>query len=148
MKSWQRDICIDPSDQSETAYLPMSTSAGTRTWSQRQKQAMWGVEDPAQEHRFPQDHKYTLFPWERQLPYRSRDRWHYSRPSAHTCCAGEVFSSLFLYCSTPCTDALICWQGLCITTKGTDLDTYHQTVMLISSLSSLWLFKAYPSNHV
>ena len=58
------------------------------------------------------------------------------------------FSSLFLYCFTLCTDALICWQGLCMTTRGTNLDTYHQTTTSISSLSSLWLYKAYPSNHV
>ena len=148
MKSRRRDICIDPGDQSETAYLLMMTSAGTRMQSQRWKWVMWGVEDPAQEHRFPWDHKYTLSPWERRRPYRLRDRGHYSRPSMHTCCAGDVFSSLFLYCSTPCTDTLICWQGLCITTKGTNLDTYHQTVIPISSLSSLWLYKAYPSNHV
>ena len=58
------------------------------------------------------------------------------------------FSSLFLYCFTLYTDALICRQGLCITTNGTDLDTYHQITIPISSLSSLWLYKAYPSNHV
>ena len=58
------------------------------------------------------------------------------------------FSSLFLYCFTLCSDALICQQGLCITTKGTDLDTYHQTIIPISSLSSLWLYKDYPSNHM
>ena len=58
------------------------------------------------------------------------------------------FSSLFLYCFTLCTDALICWQGLCMTTRGTNLDTYHQTTIPISLLSSLWVYKAYPSNHV
>ena len=148
MKSRRRNIHIDPGNQSEMAYLLMMTSAGTRTWSQRRKRMMQGVEDPAQEHQFPRDHKYTLFPWERQQPYRSRDQRHYSRPSTHTCCIGEVFSSLFLYCSTPCTDVLICWQGFCITTKGTDLGTYHQTVIPTSSLNSLRMYKAYPSNHV
>ena len=117
MKSRWRNICIDPGDQSETAYLLMMTSAGTRMRSQRQKWTMRGVEDPAQEHQFPWDHKYTLFPWERWRPYRLRDRQHYSRPSMHTCWIGEVFSSLFLYCSTPCTDALICWQGFLYNNK-------------------------------
>ena len=62
MKSRRRNICIDPGDQSETAYLLMTTSAGTRTRSQRRKQTMWGVEDPAQEHQFPQDHKIYSVP--------------------------------------------------------------------------------------
>ena len=56
------------------------------------------------------------------------------------------FPSLFLYCFTLCIDALICWQGLCMTIRGTDLDTHHQTTIPISSLSSLYLYKDYPSN--
>ena len=47
MTSRQRNICIDPGDQSEMVYLTMMTSAGTRTRSQRWKWVMWGVEDPA-----------------------------------------------------------------------------------------------------
>ena len=58
------------------------------------------------------------------------------------------FPSLSLYCFTLCIDALICWQRLCMTIRGTDLDTHHQTTIPISSLSSLCLYKDYPSNHV
>ena len=116
--------------------------------TQKQKRMMWGVEDPAQEHQSPWDHRYMLFPWDRRWPYRLRDWCHSSRPSVHIYCAGEVFHLYFLYCFTLCTDALICWQGLCMITRGTNLDTYHQTTIPIPSLSSVWLYKAYPSNHV
>ena len=34
-----------------------------------------------------------------------------------------------------------------MTRKGTDLDTYHQTIIPILFLST-WLYKAYPSNHM
>ena len=62
MKSRQKNICIDPGDQSEKAYLLMTTSAGTRMQSQRRKRMMQGVEDPAQEHQFPWDSKIYSVP--------------------------------------------------------------------------------------
>ena len=35
-----------------------------------------------------------------------------------------------------------------MTTRSTDLDTYHQTTIPILFLSTLWLYKAYPSNQM
>ena len=107
-----------------------------------------GAEDPVQEHRFSQDYGYILLPWNERRPYRFRSQWHYPGLSAHICHIGEVFPSLFLYCFTLCIDASLCSQGLCMTIRGTDLDTYHQTIIPISSLSSLCLYKDYPPNHV
>ena len=133
--------CIDPGDRSETAYLPMTTSGGTRMQSQKQKRMVQGAEDPGQEHQFSWDYGCILLPWNEWWPYRLRSQWHYPGPSRHICCVRRSFPSLFLYCFTLCIDALICWQGLCMTIRGTNLDTHHQTIIPISSLSSLCLIR-------